>query len=72
MTPIKLRQTLRWIHIVGGLIVGTYLYAPWSADPAFTAVTLYGVVPLLGLSGIAMWQQGRISRWMKSRKMSAA
>ncbi len=62
MSPTGLRRTLRWVHVVTAALIGTYLYSPWSTDPVFAAVTLYGVFPLMGLTGIAMWQQGRIAR----------
>ncbi len=58
-----LRKSLRWFHLIGGGVVGTYLYSPWSANDTFTAVTLYLVVPFLAVSGIAMWQQARLARW---------
>lgn len=65
MTAASLRVSLRWFHIVGGLIVGTYLYSPWSANAAFTALTLYVVVPALVLSGLAMWKQGALMRLLR-------
>ncbi|MCR9195572.1 MAG: hypothetical protein NXH88_12615 [Hyphomonas sp.] len=65
MTASTLRRTLRWVHIATSLVIGTYLYSPWSSDPTFTAITLYGVFPLMGLSGLAMWQQGRLARLLK-------
>ncbi|WP_375573166.1 hypothetical protein ABWH92_06330 [Ahrensia marina] len=65
MTASTLRRTLRWVHIATSLVIGTYLYSPWSSDPTFTAIALYGVFPLMGLSGLAMWQQGRLARLLK-------
>lgn len=65
MSPMTLRRTLRWTHIVTAALIGTYLYSPWSANPVFAAVTLYGVFPVMALTGIAMWQQGRIAKWLK-------
>lgn len=62
MTATTFRSSLRWFHIVGGLIVGTYLYSPWSANAAFAAVALYVVTPALVLSGLAMWKQGALMR----------
>ncbi|MEL6582576.1 MAG: hypothetical protein AAFQ36_01975 [Pseudomonadota bacterium] len=67
MSAATVRVSLRWFHIVGGLLVGTYLYSPWSANEAFTAITLYAVVPALGLSGLAMWKQGRLMRLISRR-----
>lgn len=65
MSPTTLRRTLRWTHIATSAVIGTYLYSPWSSDPVFAAITLYGVFPLMGLTGLAMWQQGRLARWLK-------
>lgn len=62
MSPVRLRQTFRWLHIAAAAIIGTYLYSPWSANPAFAAVTLWIVFPAMALSGVAMWQQGRLAR----------
>ena len=64
-----LRTTLRWLHIVlGAVIVGTYLYSPLGEAPAFRALVLWGAFPALGLSGLAMWQWGRIARLLDRRK----
>lgn len=65
MSPMTLRRTLRWTHIATSAFIGTYLYSPWSSDPVFAATTLYGVFPLMGLTGLAMWQQGRLARLFK-------
>ncbi len=65
MTPMTFRRTLRWSHLATSAIIGTYLYSPWSTDPTFTAVTLYAVFPLMALTGVAMWQQARLARWLR-------
>lgn len=65
MTAATLRKTLRWFHIVGGLILGTYLYSPWGSDPTFTAVTLFVVTPAMAVSGIWMWKQAAVSRFFR-------
>ena len=65
MKAASLRTYLRWLHIVGGLIIGTYLYSPWSANAAFAALTLYVVTPTVVLSGIAMWKQGPLMRFLR-------
>ncbi|MBO9424506.1 hypothetical protein J7444_07235 [Labrenzia sp. R4_1] len=63
MSPMTFRRTLRWTHIAASAVVGTYLYSPFSAEPVFAAITLYAVFPLMGLSGLAMWQQNRLLQW---------
>lgn len=65
MKAASLRTYLRWLHIAGGLIIGTYLYSPWSANAAFAALTLYVVTPTVVLSGIAMWKQGPLMRFFR-------
>jgi hypothetical protein len=65
MSPSSLRRSLRWLHIATAAIIGTYLYSPWSANAAFAAVTLWVVFPLMALSGVAMWQQGRLARLLR-------
>lgn len=62
MSPTTVRRILRWGHIVASGVIGTYLYSPLAADPVFATLTHYVVFPLMALSGIAMWQQGRLTR----------
>ncbi|MEO1192832.1 MAG: hypothetical protein AAFY02_13810 [Pseudomonadota bacterium] len=65
MSAASLRQSLRWFHILGGLIIGTYLYSPWSSNAAFSVLTLYLVTPALVLSGLAMWKQSVLLRFLR-------
>ena len=67
MSASAVRKTLRWGHITGSVILGTYLYSPFSANPGFAAITLYIVFPIMALSGVWMWQQGRINRLFRGR-----
>ena len=68
MTPVTLRKTLRWGHIVAALVVGAYLYSPLSANPVFAAFVLYAVFPLMAVSGVWMWKQGAIAKLFGARK----
>lgn len=61
------RSIMRWIHILGSIIIGTYIYSPYTSDPTFSLVVQVGVIPVLGLSGILMWQQGRVMKWLRQR-----
>lgn len=60
MTPSALRSILRWSHILAAAVIGTYLYSPWSANPALAAATLWLAFPLMALTGVGMWQQRRL------------
>ena len=66
MSPATLRKVLRWGHMAASLVLGAYLYSPWSADPVFAAIVHYAVFPLMALSGLWMWNQGRIARLFRS------
>jgi hypothetical protein len=72
MNPAQLRRTLRVGHIVVGALVGIYVYSPLHADPLLTDIIRYLAIPVVALSGIAMWQQGRISRWTVRRSIAAS
>jgi len=62
MTP-AFRNALRWLHIlIGAVILGTYVYSPWGDAAAFRALVLWVAFPALGLSGLMLWQGGRIAR----------
>lgn len=68
MSPTKLRKILTWGHFIAALIVGAYLYSPLSADPAFEAITLYAVFPMMAVSGIVMWNMSRVIRVFGARR----
>lgn len=66
MTARGLRNALRLLHITMAGLVGTYIYSPWGTDPAFTLAVKIGLLPILSLSGLIMWQQGRLQRLINS------
>jgi hypothetical protein len=68
MNQAKLRSILRYAHIGEAAFIGIYLYSPLHADPFWTDVARFVVFPLAGLSGLWMWQQGLVSRWMRREK----
>ncbi len=56
---MNLRQTrklVRWLHLVGAGLIGAFVYSPWSDVAWFAALVKWGVIPLLTLSGLWMWQ----------------
>lgn len=68
MSP-ELRAALRWLHIgLGAVILGTYLYSPWGDVAPFRALVLWVAFPALALSGLVLWQWGRIARLLGRRK----
>jgi hypothetical protein len=65
MNGKTLRTLSRALHLVGSALIGTYVYSPFSDLAWFTALMQFGVIPLLALSGVMMWQQGRVQRWLQ-------
>ena len=59
-----LRTILRWIHIAAGIFLVGYVYK-FHADANATRVAQFVVVPTIAGSGLWLWQQGRIVRWMR-------
>lgn len=66
MKPVVVRRILRWGHIIASGLLGAYLYSPWSANPTFSAIVLYVAFPAMAVSGLWMWNQGRIARLFKA------
>ncbi len=64
-TASATRSRLRLLHIVTGIAIGTYVYSPWSDLIWFDLAIKAGVLPALAVTGVWMWQQGRIRRWLK-------
>jgi hypothetical protein len=62
MNAGQLRRVLRAGHIVVGALLSIYVYSPLHADSLLTDIIWYLAIPVIALSGVAMWQQGRISR----------
>ena len=63
MNAASVRKLLRWGHIFGGASLAMYFYSPLGSDETFATMVRFGVVPALTLSGLIMWQQGRIKRF---------
>ncbi len=67
MAKYNQRQVVRNIHIVGGMIVGTYIYSPWGSIDWFASATKFGVIPGLVLSGLWLWK-GHLLRKKKNAR----
>jgi hypothetical protein len=61
----RLRTILRWGHIVGGMFLVACVYSGSRQNVDLTNIARFVVVPLIVLSGLWLWQQGRIVRWMR-------
>jgi hypothetical protein len=48
-------------------LIGTFVYSPWSSNPAFSGFIMWVAIPLLTLSGLCMWKQGKIMALLKRK-----
>jgi len=60
----RLRMILRWVHIAAGIFIVGYVYK-FHLDAGATRVAQFVVVPVIAVSGMWLWQQGRIVRWTR-------
>ena len=67
MTLSKQRQWLRFGHLIASVLLGTFIYSPLREDPVFIATMQFVVFPAIALSGLWMWQQGRLSKLKRAR-----
>lgn len=63
MSAAQQRKAQRAVHLVTGLVLIAYLYGPF--DDQLQDVVRFLVVPLLVVTGIAMWQAPRIRKLRK-------
>lgn len=67
MTAGRVRSVLRWFHIAGGMFVGAYFYSPLSGTAWALPFIKFALIPLLVVSGVAMWKQGPLTRLLRGK-----
>jgi hypothetical protein len=61
MSNKQLRNTLRVAHIVVGVVMMAVIYIePLRNSPLLTVAQI--IIPLVVISGVAMWQQAALSK----------
>ena len=63
----KTRDRQRLAHLVTGLTLVAYVYAPGGPDPVLQAAVRWVLLPGVVASGVLMWQWPRVRRWVRSR-----
>ncbi len=63
-----MRAGQRVLHLAASVVLGAYIYSPWGADPTFSVVVRFLLLPLLAATGLAMWQYPRVARAMRGRR----
>jgi hypothetical protein len=58
----RTRVLQRRLHVITGLAIVVYVYAGPAAHAPLTLAVRWLLLPLLAISGVAMWQWPRIRR----------
>lgn len=67
----RLRDAQRTAHLLGGLMLGFYVYLPLIGGPAPRVAELImqaAVFPLVTATGLLMWQLPRLRKRLRDRK----
>jgi hypothetical protein len=62
MSNKQLRNILRVVHLVAGVMLIAFVYSDALRASASFITLIRVVVPIVGISGIAMWQQAALSK----------
>ena len=68
MSGQLVRQILRWVHIIGALFIGAALYSPLKTNETFMTLIMFGLVPAVAITGVMMWKQGYIMKFINRNK----
>ncbi len=58
----RLRDLQRAVHLVGGLLVATFVYTPLRDLALFSLLVQVVVVPVIVATGMTMWQWPRLRK----------
>ena len=67
----RVRDLQRTVHLVGGLLVMASIYSPLGDQAVLEALVQLVVIPVMVLTGLAMWQAARLRR-LRARVRPAA
>lgn len=67
-SPRRVRQRQRVAHLLAGAVLLAYVYAAPALGPGFTAAVRWVVVPVLVISGVALWQWHRVRAALRRRR----
>lgn len=67
-TPRQVRHRQRITHLLAGAVLLVYVYAAPLLGPGFTMAVRWLVIPVLVISGVALWQWHRVRASQRRRK----
>ncbi|SFE92814.1 hypothetical protein [Thermoflexibacter ruber] len=64
------RSLTRWLHIIVGSTIATYIYSPWGEVLVFQLLTKVVLIPLTAITGLWLWKGHLVRRgFTKSDKI---
>lgn len=67
-TPRQVRHRQRITHLLAGALLVLYVYAAPVLGTGFTMAVRWLVVPILAISGVALWQWHRVRAARRMRQ----
>ena len=66
MTVKTLKRIERTVHIIGAIVLMVFVYSNLIDEAGWRAAIRFAVLPILTLSGFAIWQAPRIVRRLRA------
>lgn len=63
----QFRKFVRVMHITVGVSLILLVYSPLGESSAFVAFNQFVAIPLVSLSGLALWQQPKLTTWLRRK-----
>lgn len=60
----KIRQLARGVHLIVGVSLILYFYSPLGGSVNFKHYLTIIAIPLVSLSGLVLWQQSKLIKWL--------
>ncbi len=65
MTDKKILTILRWVHIIMGLVLFSYVYSPFGRYVEYRIFIKAFVVPVVFLTGVWLWKFGLFKKMFR-------
>ena len=71
MSNKQLRNVVRLVHLLVAAFMAVFIYSPLRLDPTVTLIAQVVVVPVVALSGLVMWQQPTVVKFLNHGRTPA-
>lgn len=66
----QFRKLTRLLHVLAGVSFPLLVYSPLRTDATFLLVNQVLLVPAVVVTGLALWQQPRVLKWLRGNPRS--